>query len=46
MGIFNIDLSNTNLDNNFDKDDSDTIIHIRLLPWHFKFENHKELKKR
>ena len=46
MGIFNIDLSSTNFVNNFDKDDSDTIIHIRLLPWHIKFENHKELKKR
>ena len=28
MGILNIDLNNINLDNNFDKDDPDTIILI------------------
>ena len=31
--------------NNFDEDDPDTIIHIRLLAWHTKFEKRKELKK-
>ena len=31
MGILNIDLKNINLDNNFDEDDLDTIILIRLL---------------
>ena len=41
MDIFNLDLNNINLDNNFDKDDSDTIILIRLLTWHIKFEKHK-----
>ena len=30
-GILNIDLNNINLDNNFDEDDPDTIILIRLL---------------
>ena len=45
MDIFNLDLSNINLDNNFDKDDSDTIILIRLLTWHIKFEKHKHLKR-
>ena len=30
-GICNIDLNNINLDNNFDEDDPDTIIVIRLL---------------
>ena len=30
MGVLNKDF-NTNLDNNFDEDDSDTIILIRLL---------------
>ena len=30
MGVLNKDI-NTNLDNNFDEDDSDTIILIRLL---------------
>ena len=31
MVILNIDLNNINLDNNFDRDDPDTIIHTRLL---------------
>ena len=35
----------SNLENNFDGDDPDTIIFIRLLAWHFKFEKHKVLKK-
>ena len=30
MDILNIDLNNINLDNNFDEDDPDTIILIRL----------------
>ena len=45
MGILNIDLNNINLDNNFDEDDPDTIILIRLLAWHIKFEKRKALKK-
>ena len=36
MGIVNIDLYNITLDNNFDKDDPDTIILTRLLVWHIK----------
>ena len=46
MGILNIDLNNINLDNNFDEDYLDTIILIRLLAWHIKFEKHKAIKKR
>ena len=46
MGILKIDLNNTNLDNNFDEDDPDTIILIRLLAWHIKFEKCKALKKK
>ena len=46
MGILNIDLNNISLDNNFDEDEPDTIILIRLLGWHIKFEKRKELKKR
>ena len=46
MGILNIDLNNTNLDNNFDEDDPDTIILIRLLFWHIKFKKRKALKKK
>ena len=46
MGILNINLNNINLgDNNYDEDDPDTIIHVRLLAWHIKFEKRKELKK-
>ena len=45
MPIFNIDLNNINLDNNFDEDDLDTIILIRLLALHIKFGKCKELKK-
>ena len=32
------------LNNSFDEDDPDTIILIRLLTWHIKFEKHKALK--
>ena len=46
MGILNIDLYNINLDDtNYDEDDPDTIILIRLLVWHIKFEKGKALKK-
>ena len=45
MGIFIIDLNNVNLDNNFDEDDLETIILIRLLTWHIKIEKRKEIKK-
>ena len=45
MGILNIDLNNINLDNNFDEDDLDTIILIRPLAWHIKFEKLKALKR-
>ena len=45
MSILNIDLNNINLDNNFDEDDPDTIIHTRLLTWHIKFEKREALKK-
>ena len=45
MGTLNIDLNNINLDNNFDEDDPDTVILIRLLVWHMKFEKRKAHKK-
>ena len=44
--ILSIDLNNINFDNNFDENDPDTIIPIRLLSWHIKFEKCKALKKR
>ena len=42
MGILKIDLNNINLHDNFDEDDADTIILIRLLAWYIKFEKRKE----
>ena len=38
MAIVNIDLNNFNLDNNFDKEDPNTVILIRPLVWHINFE--------
>ena len=39
IGILNIDLNNIILDDtNYVEDDPDTIILIRLLAWHIKFE--------
>ena len=46
MGILSVNLNNVNFDNNFDEDDLHTIILIRLLAWHSKFEKRKSLKKR
>ena len=45
--IFAADLDKINLDNDnkFDEDDSDTIIHARLLAWRSIFEKRKKLKK-
>ena len=46
MGILSVDLNNINLDDtNYDEDDLETLIHIKLLSWHIKFENCKALKK-
>ena len=45
MCILNIDLNNFNFENNFDEDDPDTIILVKLLAWHIKFEKSKALKK-
>ena len=40
MGIFAVDFDKIILDddNNFDEDDPDTIIHLRLFAWRTKFE--------
>ena len=46
MGIDDIVLNNINLDDNFDKEDPNTIILIRRLAWHIKFGKRKEHKKR
>ena len=44
IGILSIDLNDINFDDtNYDKDDPETIIYIRLLAWHI--EKNKALKK-
>ena len=45
VGIFDLDLNNINLDNNFDEDDLNTIILVRLLAWHIKSKKVRHLKK-
>ena len=46
MSILSIDLNNVNFnDTNYDEDDPNTIILIRLLAWHIKFKKGKALKK-
>ena len=46
MGINYIDLNNSNLENNFDEDDPDTIIHIRLWLGILNLKNGENFKKR
>ena len=46
MVIVRVNLHNIDLDNNFEEDDPDAIIVIKLLAWHSKFEKRKTLKKR
>ena len=45
--ILVVDLDKINLDNDkkFDEDDPDSVIHVRPLAWHSKFEKCKALKK-
>ena len=43
MGTLSVNLSNIILDNNFDEDDPDTIILIKLLAWQIKFAERKAL---
>ena len=38
MDSLNKYLNNINFDNNFDEDDLDTIIYVRLLAWRITFE--------
>ena len=47
MGILGVYLDKNNLDedNNFDEDDPETIIHVRILALRNKFEKRKTLKK-
>ena len=43
MSINEIDLNNINFD--YTNYDPETIIHVRLLAWHIKFEKHEAPKK-
>ena len=45
MVILNVNLNDINLDNNFDEDNPDTIILIRLIAPHSKFKQRKSPKK-
>ena len=47
MGILGVDLDKTNIDddNNFDENDPETIIHVRLLAWRNKFEKRTAYKR-
>ena len=45
MGILDIDLNNINLGNDFDEDNPGSIVYVRLLAWHIKFDKRKGLKK-
>ena len=44
MAILNVDINNISLDNNFNEDDPYSIILIRLLAWHIKFQKRRELE--
>ena len=47
MGILNVDLNDIRLDDtNYVEDFPDTIILVRLLAWHIKYEKRKALRKR
>ena len=42
MGLNIIDLNNINLaDDNFDEDDPETIIHVRLIAWCNRYKQYK-----
>ena len=46
MDILSVDLNNINLDDvNFDEDDRETIINVRLLAWRNKFKQDKASNK-
>ena len=46
MGILSIGLNIINLDDiNYDADDLEIIIHVKLLAWNFKFEERKTRRK-
>ena len=45
MGTLSVDLNNINLDDvNFDEDNPETIIHVRLIAWSNRFKQRKAFK--
>ena len=45
MGILSVDLNNINLnDANFDDNDPETIVHVRILAWCNQLKQHKAFK--
>ena len=46
MGLVNVDVNNFSLsDNNFDFDDPETVIHVKLVTWCKKLKQRKACKK-
>ena len=46
MSILSVNINNINLDDsNYEEDDIDTIVIIRLLSWYIKLEKRKASKK-
>ena len=46
MDIVSVDLDKINIDDvNFDEDDPETIIHVRVMAWHNRFKQRKAFKK-
>ena len=48
MTVLSVNLNNFNVnlgDNNYEEDDPEIIIYVRLLAWHIKFKKGKALKK-
>ena len=47
MGILNVYLYNINLDHvNFDEDDPEAMIHVRLMAWPNGYKQHKTFKNK
>ena len=46
MGILSVKFNNINLDKNFDEDDPETIILIKILAQHSKFRKRKAVTKK
>ena len=46
MDIISVNLNNINLDSNFDKDDPNIVIHIRLFAWRSNLKKRKMCLKK